>query len=162
MRRTWIAAVAAAGMLTGTLAIAGETWHCKLSTQECLNQMAANMKNSGWIGVVIERDKDDLWLVKEVVAGSPAQKAGIEPGDTLYAMNGTPLTTENESKIQKIRKDLKPGSSVTYTVRRDGGSRDLTITLAPMPADLMAKYIGAHMLEHAAQDMAAAKDPKAK
>jgi len=153
---------AAASVVAMTLALAGESPKCPLSTQECLNQMAAKMKNSGWIGVVLDREKDETLLVKEVVAGSPAERAGIHVGDTLYAMNGIPLIPANDAKIQKVRKDLKPGSSVTYTVRRDGGSRDLTMTLAPMPADVMAKYIGAHMLEHAAQDMAANKDHKGK
>jgi C-terminal processing protease CtpA/Prc len=159
-------AVLVTACLAGTLALssvrAGPTEKCPYTTQECLNAMAAKMQNSGWIGVVLDRDKDENWVVKEVVPGSPAQRAGIHPGDTLHAMNGIPLRSENEMKLQKIRKDFKPGGSVTYTVRRDGGSRDLTMTLAPMPADLMAKYIGAHMLEHAAQDMAASKDPKAK
>lgn len=155
-------AAAAVGLLAATLAVAGETAKCPMSTQECLNEMAVKMKNSGWIGVVLDREKDGTWLVKEVVEGSPAQRASIQVGDTLYAMNGIPMLPENDAKLQKIRKDLKAGSSVTYTVRRDGGSRDLRITLAPMPADLMARYVGAHMLEHAAQDMAANKEQKAK
>lgn len=161
MRKSVVIAVATC-VLTASVAFAGESSKCTLSTQECLNEMAAKMKRSGWIGVMLEREKDGLLHVTEVVAGSPAQRAGIQPGDTLYAMNGIPLIVGNESKIQKARADLKPGSSITYNVRRDGGSRDLTMTLAPMPTDIMAKYIGAHMLEHAAQDLAAAKDGKGK
>lgn len=159
MIRTRVAA-AVVGVLLPVLVLAGDSSKCTMSTQDCLNELALKMKSSGWIGVVLDRDKDGTYLVQEVVSGSPAQKAGIQPGDTLYAMNGIPLIAANDDKIQKARKDLKPGSSVTYTIRRNGGTRDLTMTLAPMPADAMAKYIGAHMLEHAAQDMAAAKGSK--
>ena len=106
---------------------------------------------------MLDRGDDELYVVKEVVPNSPAERAGIQPGDILYAMNGIPILPANDEKLYRARKGLKPGSSVTYTIRRNGGSRDLRITLDPMPANVMAKYIGEHMLEHAAQDMAGPK-----
>ena len=43
---------------------------------------------------------------------------------------------------------------MTWTRQRDGADRTLAITLAPMPADILAAYIGKHMLEHASAELA--------
>ncbi len=43
---------------------------------------------------------------------------------------------------------------ITYTVKRDGNDREVNLTLGPMPADVLAKWIGQHMLDHAQVDVA--------
>ncbi len=48
------------------------------------------------------------------------------------------------------RKDWAPGQEVIYTVKRNGYDKEISLTLAPMPADVMAQWIGKHMIEHAA------------
>lgn len=48
---------------------------------------------------VVFLDSDVAVKVTEVAPGSPAQKAGIEPGDLILEANGTPIlhpTTLNE------------------------------------------------------------------
>ena len=40
---------------------------------------------------------------------------------------------------------------------RDGADRELAITLAPMPADVLAAYIGQHMLDHAQMELASSE-----
>lgn len=145
-------------LLACSPALAGEPAvkpKCTEDTQSCLNKLATKLRSSGWIGVFLDRESDDqLYVVKEVVPQSPAEKAGIRAGDFFVAMNGIPLTVDNEEKLYKVRSSLMPGSSITYTIRRDGANRDFTMTLAPMPADMVAKLIGEHMLEHAATDVA--------
>jgi len=39
------------------------------------------------------------WRVKRVIPGSPAQKAGVRPGDLITHFNGTELTAENVDKL---------------------------------------------------------------
>jgi carboxyl-terminal processing protease len=39
------------------------------------------------------------WRVKRVVPGSPAQKAGVKPGDVVTHFNGTEVTAENANKV---------------------------------------------------------------
>jgi C-terminal processing protease CtpA/Prc len=132
---------------------------CTSSTQECLDYMATKMKDSGWVGVELDVDEDThVMTVTKVVADSPAEGAGIQPGDVLFAINGIELNKENEKKLSENRKSWKPGSSVTWTMRRDGNDRDLAITMAPMPADVLARYVGTHMLEHAQMELAASDE----
>lgn len=156
MRKTLVAMfVMAALVAVPALAIAGAGHKCENDTQDCLNMMATKMKNSGWIGVELDKTEAGELYVKEVIPGSPAEKSGVKPGDVLYAIDGIVLNEENEARIQKAKKNWTPGTSISYTIKRDGYDRKASLTLAPMPADLLAKYIGQHMLEHAAVDVAA-------
>jgi hypothetical protein len=47
-----------------------------------------------------------------------------------------------------------PGQEITYTIKRVGEDREVQLTLAPMPADVLAQWIGHHMLEHAQTEIA--------
>ncbi len=126
---------------------------CPYSTQECLNYMAARLKASGWIGIEYDPEKNNE--ISRVVAGSPAEKAGLVPGDRLFALNGVEIKPENQEELAKVRKDWAPGQTVHYTVKHGTASRQVDITLAPWPADILARYIGEHMLQHAEDDAAA-------
>jgi len=130
---------------------------CTHPTQECLDYMATNLRNTGWIGVELDINEDSgARVVKKVVPGSPAEAAGIQPGDILVSLNGTKLAKGNEEAIMQTKKDMKPGQTVTYVVSSNGMDKKVVLVLAPMPADVMAAYIGQHMLEHANMQVAAA------
>ena len=65
--------------------------------------------------------------VEEVPAGTPAAKAGIEKGDVIVAIDGTPVR-DGVTLIVLIRKHL-PGDTVTLSVRRDGTVRKYQLVL---------------------------------
>ena len=135
----------------------GDHGKCKYSTQDCLDHMANKMKNSGWVGVELESENPEGYEVTKVVPGSPAEAAGIQAGDILVALNGIRISDDNEEALTKARKDWKPGQTVTYTIKRNGSERQVTLTLGSWPADALAKMIGEHMLEHANGENVATK-----
>jgi len=142
----------------GTAAVAGDApKRCTAPVQECLDHMSAVLKSSGWVGIEFEYGPAGGYEVTRILPDSPAEKAGLQPGDLLTALNGVRLVKANDAALAKARKDWKPGQSVTYTVKRQGQDRDITLTLAPMPADVMAKWIGEHMMEHISAANVAAK-----
>lgn len=150
---------AALAIVTALPAAAGESYEkkCTEPTQVCLDHMASRMKNSGWVGVELDvAEKTGVMTVTKVIPGSPAEAAGIQPNDVFYALNGVRLAKENNEELMKARKEWKPGQAVTYTIKRNGTDRQVTLTLAPMPADVLARYIGQHMLEHANLEVATA------
>jgi C-terminal processing protease CtpA/Prc len=129
---------------------------CTLSTQDCLDNMATKMKTSGWVGIEMEQDESTGALtIQKVVPGSPAEAAGLQPGDQLYALNGVEINDKNNEALAKARKDWTPGQTVNYTIKREGQARQVSLTLAPMPADVLARFVGQHMLEHASTAVAA-------
>ena len=135
----------------------GDHGKCKYSTQDCLDHMAIKMKSSGWVGVELDTDLAQGYAVTKVFPGSPAEAAGIQAGDVLVALNGVPITRDNEDALMKARKDWKPGQNVTYTIKRNGSERQVPLTLATWPADALAKVVGQHMLEHAGNGEVASK-----
>jgi S1-C subfamily serine protease len=69
-----------------------------------------------------------------VVAGSPAEVAGIQAGDIITAVDGLPVDDVNPLDLQVLR--FAPGDLVTFDVLRDGENMQLEATLGERPVDL--------------------------
>jgi S1-C subfamily serine protease len=84
--------------------------------------------------------------VQEVVAGGPAEKAGLragskparfqardvaEGGDIITAVDGRPLGNETALGVALAR--LRPGEEVVLGIYRDGKPRDVTVRLGTRP-----------------------------
>jgi C-terminal processing protease CtpA/Prc len=159
VRRLVMAIALCAGIVAAPVVAGDYSKKCTMPWQDCLDRMSANLKTTGWVGIEFDNSAvcNGGYKVLKVVPGSPAEKAGLQPGDILFALNGVRIANENEAELAKARKEWKPGQSVTYTIKREGVDREIRLTLAPMPADVMARWIGEHMKEHEAAERAAAK-----
>jgi len=139
-------------------ALAGEKKHdCTASTQDCLNKMAAKFKEKGWVGIEYDKSNDkkgDKQVISKVISGSPAEKAGLREGDVLLAINGVRFGDEDKDKWAKVKKAWKPGQTITYTLARDGKKSEVAVTLGHVPQEVMAQWIGEHMLQHATVEVA--------
>jgi S1-C subfamily serine protease len=62
-----------------------------------------------------------------VVAGSPAARAGIRPGDVILDVDGEPVATTGQ--LQRLMVEEAIGSAVSVRVLRDGGISELTTVL---------------------------------
>lgn len=72
-------------------------------------------------------------FVRQVVSGSPADKAGIQTGDIITKLNGQALNDTND--LVSIINTLKVGQKVSVEVYRDGKTVTLTITLVEAPSN---------------------------
>ncbi|MDH3814826.1 MAG: PDZ domain-containing protein [Acidobacteriota bacterium] len=136
-------------------AMAGEAGKCSASTQDCLNHMAKNLKNRGWVGIEMDdKSGTGMMIITKVIDGSPAQNAGFEIGDALVAVNGVAFSDENEKQIKDIQYSMIPGADFTYTVSRKGSKVDLDVELGELPDNVKAQWIGNHMVDHAELQMA--------
>ena len=70
-------------------------------------------------------------LVSDVVADTPAAKAGIKSGDVITAINGKPVTDAHS--LQLTVSQISPGTPVAVKVFRNGTSRNFTVALAELP-----------------------------
>lgn len=85
-------------------------------------------------------------LVEQVVADSPAQRAGLQAGsttttlngqdiqiggDVITAFNGQPITSMQQ--LQRAVQRAGADTTVTLTVLRNGKSMDISVTLAARP-----------------------------
>ncbi len=64
---------------------------------------------------------------------SPAERAGIEVGDVIVAINGQPV--ERVASLQRIVRGFEPGQRVTVEVMRFGERKTVTVPLTEAPAE---------------------------
>jgi putative serine protease PepD len=67
-----------------------------------------------------------------VEPNSPASRAGLRPGDTITAINGKPVSS-TATFIATVS-NYAPGQVIILTVKRDGTTRQVKVTLGTRPA----------------------------
>ncbi len=67
-------------------------------------------------------------IVQEVVAGLPADQAGLKHGDVIREVNGKPVT--DSSDLVSLVSSIPPGETVNLKVLRDGKTKTLGVVLA--------------------------------
>lgn len=88
-------------------------------------------RSAPWLGAALS-SRDGRSRFVRVHAGSPAEKAGIAPGDEAVALDGLRLTAGN---IDRRLRDHREGDAVTVTVFRDHNLMRHRVTLEPAPED---------------------------
>jgi S1-C subfamily serine protease len=71
-------------------------------------------------------------LVNNVAQGSPAARAGIQPGDVITAINGQAITGESDLLVALAH--AKPGQTISISINRDGQTTTLHAALGELPA----------------------------
>jgi Do/DeqQ family serine protease len=66
-------------------------------------------------------------LASQVFLGSPADKGGICPGDFITHVDGKEVRSTNQ--LTMMVGDLRPGDRATFTVIRDGATRDIQVRI---------------------------------
>ena len=79
-------------------------------------------------------------LVQEVVAGSPAEAAGVQVGDIITAVDGTPIDANH--RLADVVSQYQPGDRIKITVLRAGATKSVTATLGGNPQDGTRPYLG--------------------
>lgn len=96
----------------------------------------------GWLGVQIQpvsagiadslgMKKAEGALIDSAQPGSPAAKAGLQPGDVITAVNGA--SVKDARGLARQIAGLAPDSSVKLDVLRNGATRSVSLTLGRMP-----------------------------
>lgn len=112
------------------------------------NQLRANGKVSrGWLGVAIQEVTKQLAdsfglpqatgaLIASMEPGGPADKAGLEVSDVVLRFNDKVIASAND--LPRIVAATKPGTRVNVQVWRKGQQKDLSVTVAELPAERAA------------------------
>lgn len=99
----------------------------------------------GYLGVGIQDVDADLArsfglkgnegsLVTRVAPGTPAERAGLRRGDFVTAVDGQKIKDTNQ--LRNLVAAMTPDSEHTFTVIRQGQSRELKLTVAEQPENL--------------------------
>lgn len=96
----------------------------------------------GWIGVEVQEITPELAesfrlptadgaLIAGVLRGSPADKAGIKPGDVLLAVAGNPV--KDAQVMLDLIAALEPGRPAAFKLRRDGREIQVEAVIGKRP-----------------------------
>lgn len=64
-------------------------------------------------------------IVASVVAGAPAEKAGLKTGDVILSLNGHPVRSAHDFAVKAVA--LPPGTKADLAVLRDGKSQTVSV-----------------------------------
>ena len=78
------------------------------------------------VGIQIAQDKDKNVIVTAVFKDSPAEKAGIVPGDKLLSVNDK---TSKENDVSKLASEIRNAEdkNIKLKIERDGEEKDITV-----------------------------------
>ena len=110
------------GAIEGMLDTLGDEGHTRFLTPEEREQNHKSLSGTYvGIGVTLESEHDGV-VVTSPIEGSPAEKAGVESGDVVVAVDGESVRGEDLSKVaEKVRGP--EGTRVELTVLRGGEER---------------------------------------
>ncbi|MCS7021431.1 MAG: M6 family metalloprotease domain-containing protein [Gemmataceae bacterium] len=88
---------------------------------------------AGFLGVVLA-EKNGAVVIEEVALDSPAEVAGLQPGDRLLSLDGQPV--RHLAVTREYLRELLAGQTVKLTIERNGRRQELVATLRPVSAPL--------------------------
>ncbi len=83
----------------------------------------------------IGRSPDEVLYVEDVLPDSLAERSGIEPGDVIVLVDGTPGSLEN---LNQAKRRL-PGGRIVLQISRDGESREIALQGEGLRARVMER-----------------------
>jgi putative serine protease PepD len=99
--------------IAGQLAADGQVQHAYLGVQLAPTESGAGAQVAG------------------VASGAPAERAGLQQGDTVIALDGSPVA--GADALAAAIGAHKPGDEVRLTVERDGARQTVTVALGTQP-----------------------------
>ena len=76
-------------------------------------------------------------LINRIEPGAPADKAGLEAGDVIIKVDGKVI--EKSSDLPRLVGNIKPGTKSTLTVFRRGATKELSVVIAELEPEKVAK-----------------------
>ena len=89
-------------------------------------------RNKAFLGATAAEVEGRL-VINAVVLGTPAYEQGLYAKDEIIAINGNRIS---KGTLDEVMAEFKPGSTVRFTVARDGRLKEIPISLERWPADV--------------------------
>ena len=104
------------------------------------------------IGFAVDASRFDRPIIGSVEVDSPAEKAGLVPGDEILAIDGETLPSWEEAQYQIL---LSPEKALNLRVRRGGEEREVVVRSEATSKEQVGR-IGVHPLVRVGEVMAGA------
>lgn len=138
----WLCSLLLLALSFAPSAVSAAESKCPLPLTECLMKYQ-RMRERPWLGVSVEIDSvTQERVVVDIAPGGAAERAGIRIGDVLVQIEGKPPADWFAGKA-----GWKDGDELPVAVRRAESARTLRLRAQGISEELLAKYVGVHMLE---------------
>ena len=116
------------GACKGYVSGLGDQYTVYMGAKEYQSWLATTTGDYSGVGITFALDGDARCVIQQVNEGSPAEKAGIKPGDYIIKVNDK--TYDEYQDVDVLASDIrgKEGTKVTLTISRDGEEKDVTMT----------------------------------
>ncbi len=126
-RRLALAAVAVTLLLAGAVYAVAASLSGSSSTTS-----AATIGSQAWLGIDVANTQQGGVMVVDVFPGSPAQAAGMEPGDVITRLNGKPVFFPSD--VTSAIASMRPGQRIQLQYQGSGVSYSSSVPLGTRPA----------------------------
>ena len=130
------------GAYRGMVSSMGDIYSEYYSPEEAQDMLSSLTGEYSGVGMTFFGNEDGVLEIVKVFKGSPAEKAGMLPGDFILEVDGTPFSgSESTEAASHIRGQA--GTTVNIKYRRDGEEN----TVSMVRANITAETVEYSMLE---------------
>ncbi len=88
--------------------------------------ISAMAQDAGWIGVVVEDQRDSGAVIRRLDRNGPAERAGLKEGDVITGFNKQDVM--GVLQLTRLVRETPPGHTVEVKVRRDNQDQTFQVT----------------------------------
>jgi uncharacterized protein (TIGR03067 family) len=115
-----------------------EDWRLLVFQRDKPQQAGAKEGLNGFVGIQLRLDADRKEVVVEgFVDGSPAKGAGMQKDDVIVKVAGEEAA-DLHTVVNAVRR-ARPGSVLSFQVRRGGEEKEITVKVGVMPFAILAR-----------------------
>ena len=133
------------GAYTGMVSAVGDKYTYYMSAEELEDYLENTSGDFQGIGIYFTMDADGRPIVVSIIEGTPAEEAGMLPGDELVKINGQSVAGMNMNEISNLIKG-EEGTTEEITIYRDSTGETLTLEVERRKIDVIT--VESLMLDH--------------
>ena len=127
------------GLYAGLLYGLDDPYSRYYTAEEYDSENSSNEGSYVGIGILMEKNKEGGVKIVECYEGGPGEKAGLEEGDIISAIDGEDITEDEVSDVADIVRNSDK-DSVVLTVHREGAEDAMEITVPVTDVELPSVF----------------------
>ena len=137
-------AIVVAAFVAAAAAVSAEDPKCSATARECDQQIRQMLSGRRFFGAMVEDTRPGI-VIKQIIAKSPAEYAGLKAGDRLIAINNKSLTQASAKEYKQVLADARETGKLWIIVWRRGAYKKFEARLEPYTKEQIEKIISAHL-----------------